>query len=157
MSSNAISNERFKFVRDFLCNVCDFDSDISDLLIAYFRKVDNNSFCSIHLNNNEKYLLRVDFFDDAININSKVITTYEYDDGVECFKEEYIDQRKDKFMIEENRLHHVYDRKSTVSYSQQFGALREGMKEYRGDCYYLLDDNFSFDNVKASLLQKVKK
>lgn len=157
MNSNVIHNKKMDFVREFLCNLCNFDSSICDTLITCFHEVDKNIFSSIYLCNNEKYQVLIELLDKGININSKVTTIYEYNDGSEWFIEEYIDSRKDKFILEVDVLHHIYDKKSTVCFVQEYGALREGMKELRGECFYLLSDNFSFDNLNISKLQKVKR
>lgn len=156
MNLNVETAEKMDFVRDFLFNVCEFNSDICNSLITRFCRIDRNIFSSIYLNNNEKYQVLVEFIDKGININSKVTTSYQYNDGIEWIKEDYIDQRKDRFVIEVDRLHHIYNIKNIVSFCQEHSALREGMKELKGECFYLLTDNFSLEETRISKLQKTK-
>lgn len=152
-----INNKEMDFVREYLLHVCNFNDNICDNIVVRFSKMNENVYNSVFLSDNEKYQVLFEVVDRGININSKVTTEYFYDDGEEWFKEEYINARQDRFIVEEFVLHHIYDKKKTAFFIQEHGACREGITETKNENYYLLTDNFSFSNIKLSSLQKVKK
>lgn len=153
---DTINNKQMDFVREYLLNVCNFNDNICDNLVERFSKMNKNVYNSIFLNDNEKYQVLFEVMNDGININSKVTMEYFYD-GEEWVKEEYVNERQDRFIVEEFMLHHLYDKKKTAIFSQEHGATREGIIKTTNEDFYLLTDDFSFSNVKLSTLQKVKK
>lgn len=158
MNLDIIYNERINFVRDFLNKVCNFDVDIVEDLVSKFNKIDSNIYSSIYLNDNEKYQVLIKFMEQSININSKLTRSYLYDDNEEWIKEEYIDERSDQFVIDQPYLHHIYNKKQIVSLIPEFGATREGIKEYNNSDFYEISSNYSFeDGIDFFKLQKIKK
>lgn len=154
---DTINNKQMNFVKEYLLNVCNFSDNICDNIVARFNKMNKNIYNSVYLDDNKKYQVLFEIIDNGINVNSKVTTEYFYDDGEEWFKEEYVDERQDSFIVEESMLHHIYNKKKTALFIQEHGACREGITEAKNESFYLLTDDFSFGNIKLSALQKVKK